>query len=298
MQSKTKMVTGAAVLSLLLIGVAPAIAESSQGSSASVILQMAQAAHDYAQNLLTIAQQHSIDVSKAQALISQGDQLLTQAQSELTSNPTQAAKDALQAMRDYRDAARSIQANLVDFVKDSFRTERLQSAIKRAQDRAADIEKLLDKVCSVSTAPQDVCTDAKNALAQATTDLQQASRMAPTDPSGAAKLLADAAKLLGQVHTDIAKLADSVKAERALDYIQNKLQGRLNEISQMIQKANLPPALLQQVQGQLSQAQTSLTSAISDFKAGNFAMGVHDAQQAMQLLQQIVSEIRASATHP
>ncbi len=292
MQSKTKMVTGAAVLTILLLGVAPAIAQSNQGSSASVIIQMAQAAHDYAQNLLNIATTQSVDTTKAQALITQGDASLATAQSEMSSNPTQAVKDALTAMRDYRDAAQYLQSKLVDSIRDANQAEQLQNAIQRAEERVKELQTIVDKACSSSTAPKDVCTEVQNDLAQATTDIQQASGMVSSDPSGAIKPLKDAAKLLEQVHADLAKLADSMKTQKAVDYVQNVLEKRLSEVKDKVQKANLDPTLLAQVQQQLDQAQSLLDKAVQDFKAGNFTTGVQDAQQAMQLLQQIVTEIR------
>ncbi len=311
MQSKTKMITGAAVLSLLLLGVAPAIAEpntpatttttateANLGSSASLIIQMAQAAHDYAQNLLAIAQQHSVDVSQAQALIGQGDQLVAQAQGELSSNPGQAAKDALQAMRDYRDAARSIQSKLVESIRDSYQTTELQNAIQRVQGKLNEIQAIVTKVCSASSAPQDVCSDAQGKLGQAATDLQQASTMVTSDPSGAAKLVMSVVQLVKEVHADLEKLVDSTKTQRAIDYIQNVLEKRLAEVQQKVQNANLDPTLAAQVQAQLTQVQSLLTSALQDFKAGNFSTGAHEAQQAMQLLQQVVTEVMQNTPHP
>jgi tetratricopeptide (TPR) repeat protein len=253
---------------------------------------MAQAAHDYAQNLLAIAQQHSVDVTKAQSLIADGDKLLAQAQGEVSSNPAEAAQDALKAMRDYRDAAQYLQSTLLDSIKDANLAEQLQNYIQRAQEMVKKLQTIVDKVCSSSTAPQDVCTEVQNDLTQATADIQQASGLVSTDPDGAMKLLKDAAKLLEQVHADLAKLADSAKTQKAIDYVQNELQKRLSEVKDMVQKANLDPTLAATVQGQLDHAQSLLDKAVQDFKAGNFTTGVQDAQQAMQLLQQIVKEIR------
>ncbi len=298
MHSKTKMVTGAAVLALLLIGVAPAIAASNQNSTTTLVIQMAQAAHDYAQNLLSIAQQHGVDVTRAQSLISQGDKDLAQAQNLVNSDPDQAAKYALSAMRDYRDAARNLQYNLVDLVRDATQEQRLREAIERHQERAKDLKTILDKACALASAPKDLCTEAQNDLATVTTDLQQASAKVSTDSDGAAKLIADASKLLGQTREDLAKIAQAIRTDRAIDYIQNVLQKRVDEVKEMAQKANLPPSVAQQVQQQLSQVQAGLTSAIQDFKAGNFKLGIHDVQQAMQLLHQIVTEIRQNTPHP
>jgi hypothetical protein len=311
------MLTGAAVLSLLLLGIAPAITAVSTTSTtstttttqapspaainaASVLIQMAQAAHDYANNLLTIAaaQQPPIDLTQASNLIAQGDQSLAQAKGELNSNPSLAVQDALKAMRDYKEAAQYLQSKVVESVKDSYQAERLQNAIQRAEEKVTDLQSIVTKACNTSTAPnapQDICTDATTSLTSAMSDLQQASTMAPTDPSGAAKLLGDAAKLIGKAHADIDKLADARKTEKAIDYIQNKLDKRIADVQAMVQKANLSPDLLAKVQGQLTQAQTLADQALQDIKSGNFSTGAHEAQQSMQLLQQIVSEIRQAS---
>jgi len=51
------------------------------------------------------------------------------------------------------------------------------------------------------------------------------------------------------------------------------------------------------LQTQIPQVQADLTAAKSAFQSGNFKTGISDIQQAMQLLQQIVTEIRAATPH-
>src|SRR3989441_9275624 len=116
MQSKRhSTIAGAAVLSLLLLGLVPVFAQSngpSQTDKATTIIQVARAAHNYAEQLVGIAKQHQGNATKAESLISQGDPLLSKAQSEVSTNTTLAIKDAMGAMYYYRGAAEYVQSAL------------------------------------------------------------------------------------------------------------------------------------------------------------------------------------------
>src|SRR5437016_9042171 len=113
MQSKRhSTIAGAAVLSLLLLGLVPVFAQSNdptQTDKATTIIQVAQAAHSYAEQLVGIAKQHQVNTTKAESLISLGDPLLSKAQSEVRTNATLSIKAAMTAMNYYRGAAEYIQ---------------------------------------------------------------------------------------------------------------------------------------------------------------------------------------------
>src|SRR5271169_5408247 len=121
MKSKPRtLIASAAVLSFLLIGIVPVVAQpnqNSQTSSAGALIQLAQAAQSYAGQLLTIAQKQGANVTAAQSLITQGNGLLARAQSVVSTNATQAGRDALGAMKDFRGAAESLQSGVVVSVK-------------------------------------------------------------------------------------------------------------------------------------------------------------------------------------
>ncbi len=122
------------------MGIVPVLAQpnqQSQTNSANTLIQLAQAAQGYAGQVLSIAQQQGVNVTKAQTLIAQGDQLLTKAQSEVSTNSTQAARDALGAMNAFRGAAQSLQSEVVVSVSIENQVHYLQTAIQRLQNRTS-----------------------------------------------------------------------------------------------------------------------------------------------------------------
>src|SRR5712691_13017623 len=71
MSKRHSRIAGAAVMSLLLLGLVPVFAQSnepSQTDKATIIIQVAQAAHSYAEQLVGIAKQHQVNTTKAESL--------------------------------------------------------------------------------------------------------------------------------------------------------------------------------------------------------------------------------------
>src|SRR5437870_11784279 len=98
MSKRHSRIAGAAVMSLLLLGLVPVFAQSnepSQTDKATTIIQVAQAAHCYAEQLVEIAKQHQVNTTKAEPLNSLHDPLLSKPQSDVSNNATLAIKDAM-----------------------------------------------------------------------------------------------------------------------------------------------------------------------------------------------------------
>ncbi len=302
MSKRRTTIAGAAVLSILLLGLIPVFAQATQPTptetdKASIIIQVATAARGYAEQLVSIAQQHQVNTTKADSLISQGDPLLARAQSEVGTNATLAIKDALGAMSDYKGAAQSVQSALAGSLESSNagKVEYLKDAIKRLQDKVDRLQAMLDKLCVSQNAASKACTDATADLASATSDLKQAtSLLSSSDPDiqSIVKLLKDAEQQLSKVYADIKQLADDQKADKAVSYIQDNLEKRLSKLQDEV--AKLDPSVAQQYKAQLDQAQSLLTSAIQDFKSGSFDAGVKDAKQATQIMQQVSEALRGA----
>jgi len=305
MMSKTRSVFATAALvsiPILLLGVSPILAQSSPSDQAAVAIQLAQAARAYAEQVVGIAQQHNVNVSQAQALISQGDQLLTKAQGEVSSNPSQATQDALGAMRDYHGAVQSLMSQFASLFQASTadKIARAKEAIARLQNRTALMQGMLTKLCGLPGASNATCADGQSNLSAALSDLSQASSLLSSpnpDFNTIISLVTDAMHHVYAAAADINNLATAAKEQKAIQYIQEYLEPRIAQLQQYAQQANLPPAILQQVQSLLSSAQSDLTSAIQAFQSGNFSAGVQYAQQAMQLMQQAALLIMQNASH-
>jgi hypothetical protein len=320
---KLNVVASIAVLSLLLLGIAPVFAQPNQSSAttessaatqsstttqtsttsqttsassnqASVLIALAQAAQNYVQQLITIAQGQGVGVSQAQSLLSQGTQSLTLAQSELSTNPTQAAKDALQAMTYFRSAAESVKS-AIQASNGSQEVAQLQATIQRMDGRATQLQAAITKACAVTGASASVCSDATSNLATATSDLSQATgdvAALPNPPTQAAiqaiqSLLTDAQNHLQQAYTDLGNLATNAREQQAVDMVQNVLLPFVTSLEQKVQSSNLGSAAVQQYEADLSQAQALLNSAITSFQSGNFANGLQQVQQANALVIQV-----------
>ena len=300
MSKRRTTIASAAVLSLLLLGLMPVFAQTSQSTlteKAVAIIQVAQAARSYAKQLVGIAQQHQVNTTRAESLITQGDPLLSQAQSEVSTNATLAIKDALGAMSDYRAAVQSVQSALASSFQSSTadQVEYLKYAIQRAENRTAQLQTVLTKLCSATNAPTSTCSDGKSNLSAATSDLAQASSLLRSNDANITSivgLVKDAMQHMSAVYADINQLANAYRAQVAVYYIQNLLEKQLSKLRDVV--GNLSSSAAQQYQPQLDQAQSLLTSAIQAFQSGNFDLGVNDAQQAMQLMQQVAHEVRGS----
>src|SRR3989454_6406259 len=161
MQSKRhSTIAGAAVLSLLLLGLVPVFAQSNdptQTDKATTIIQVAQAAHSYAEQLVGIAKQHQVNTTKAESLISLGDPLLSKAQSEVSTIAPLAIKDAMGAMHYYRGAAEYIQYALAgpsDHRTDDRKADQLaylRKEVHQAEARVDQLQTMLTKICSAQS---------------------------------------------------------------------------------------------------------------------------------------------------
>jgi cellobiose-specific phosphotransferase system component IIA len=309
MKSKpTTIIAGITVLALLLMGAAPVMASSNpppQTTQASALIQLAQAAQTYAQQVLAIAQKQGVNVANGTSLINQGDQLLTSAQSVLSTNSTQAAKDALGAMKDFRAAVNSLQSEVVVSVEIANQVQNLQTDLQRIQNRTNQFQTTVNKLCSNKNASASTCADANKNLGLASTDLTNAASQlkAITSTSTEAQikaissLLQDAQTNLQQVSTDINSLANDARSQQAITYVQNTLDPRVTQIQQQAQKANITSSQRTTILGQLGQAQSLLTSAVQSFQAGNFNTGVGQVNQATGLMLQALGEIQQDSGH-
>ncbi len=303
MHKRQTSIAGAAVISLLLLGLVPVFAQSnepSQTDRATTIIQVAQAARSYAEQLVGIAKQHQVNTTKAEYLISQADPLLSKAQSEVSTNATLAIRDAMGAMQGFRGAAEYIQSALMgpsEHRNDDRKADQLgylRKEVQRAESRTDQLQTVLTKLCSAQGASTSTCSDATSNLGTAKSDLDQAATLLRSDNANVTSVVSlfkDAQKHMSIVYTDINQLANARRAQEAINYIQNYLQKQLTKLQKVV--ANMSSSATQeQYQQQLTQAQTLLNSAIQAFQSGSFETGMHDAQQAMQLMQQVAQGIR------
>jgi uncharacterized protein YoxC len=309
MKSKpTTIIAGITVLTLLLMGAAPVVASSNpqpQATQASALIQLAQAAQTYAQQVLAIAQKQGVNVANGTALINQGDQLLSSAESVLSTNSTQAAKDALGAMKDFREAVNSLQSAVVVSVEIANQVEYLQNDLQRIQNRTNQFQTTVNKLCSNKNASVATCADANKNLGLAGTDLTNAASQLSTITSTSTEaqikaistVLQDAQTHLQQVSTDVNTLANDARSQQAITYVQNTLDPRVTQIQQQAQKANITSSERTTILGQLGQAQGLLTSAVQSFQAGNFNTGVGQVNQATGLMLQALGEIQQDSGH-
>ncbi|MDA4121781.1 MAG: hypothetical protein OK456_01220 [Thaumarchaeota archaeon] len=314
--SRTTRLASMAVLSLLLMGIAPVFAQTSQSTSttttttatttststhpspASVLISLAQRAQNYTEHLVTIAQGDGVNVSQAQGLIAQGSASLTLAQNELGTNNTQAAKDALQAMSYFKGAAESI--------RDSVQSNRaaeliadLQAGIQRLTNQTNRLQTIVTTACALPNASAALCAGANANLANVTSDLSQATSMIaalPNPPTNSSiqaiiTVLQGAMTHLQQAYSDVGQLAVGAREQRAIEQIQNTLLPGVTQLEQRIQNSNLSSGTIQQLETQLSQAQTLLNTAIGTFQSGNFTGGVQQVQQAMQEVKTVLGEL-------
>jgi len=304
---KMSDVAATAAVSILIFAfaISPALAQSSQTQSqqATFAVQMAEAAQSYAKNVVSIGQQHDVNVSQAISFVGEGDQLLAKAQGELGTNSTLAIRDALGAMKYYHAAVQSVISQAVTLFQEQSEAEmiaRAQRYVARLQNRTEYVGGVLAKACSVPGASNATCADGKNNLAEASTDLSQAATLLASpnpDLTEVKSLITGAIQHLQQAERDINQLATAAKAQQAIQYIQNTLEPRITQLQQYAQKANLSSSVLQQVNSLLSNAQTDLSNAIQAFQSGSFQTGVQDAQQAIQLMQQAATLIQENAHH-
>lgn len=329
MKSKlTTVIASAVVLSLLLLGTSPIVAlpgqqtSSTQSASsttssttsthstssqsnpaqtarAQALIQLAQAAQSYVQQVLSIAQSDKVNVTSAEAEITLGNQLLSAAQSVIGTNATQAAQDALGAMKDYKTAAETLQNEIVVSVTIPSQVQNLSNDIARLQNRTSQYQTAVNKLCSEANASASTCSDANTNLASASTDLSQALTQLNSITSSSTEsqikavdtLVQDASSALQKVATDINTLASAFQDEQGIEFVQTVLQPRLTQIEQLAQNAKLNSTQLQTINGQLSQAQTLLNSAVKSFQSGDFKTGTQDSTQATALMALVLQEI-------
>ncbi len=302
------IIAGTTVLALLLMGAVPVLAQSNpqpQTSPASALIQLAQTAQTYAQQVLAIAQKQGANVTKGTGLINQGDQLLTTAESVLSTNSTQAARDALGAMNDFRDAVQSLQSAVVVSVVVTNQVQYLQSDIQRIQNRTNQFQTTVNKLCSPKNASATTCSDANKNLGLATADLTNAasqlsgitSTSTEAQIQAISSLLQDAMSHLQLVSNDISALANDARSQQAISYVQNVLDPRVTQIQQQAQKANITSSQRTTILGQLGQAQSLLTSAVQSFQSGSFDTGVAQVNQATGLMLQALGEIAQDSGH-
>ena len=307
MTSKTKISTFAtiAALSLLFLGVTPALAQATQpqtSQQAAFAIQMAVAAQGYANNVVSTGLQHGLNVTQAQSLISQGDQLLSKAQGEASTNSTMAVQDALGAMKDYHLAVQNIMkeaANLFEEAQDA-QIARYQDLVSDLQGRVTLAQSVLTKACALQGASSITCTDGQANLAAASANLTQASTILGSQNANLTTvkaLISDATQHLTQAGQDISQLITQAKTQIAIDYVQNNLQPRISILQVYAQRANLTSSVMQQVQSLLSSAQTDLNSAVQAFQSGNYNGGVQSAQQGLQQMAQAALLIHQNANH-
>lgn len=298
MRTKTKaLVAGAILASLMFSGLVPALAAQSQQASppTTTVIQVAQAAQAYAQQILSIAKQNGVNVTKQQNLDTQGAQLLIKAQNETSSNADAAIRDALNAMNDFRDSAQSLQEQILGPILNSNdgQVAQMQDLIQRALNKTSELEAVVTKACGAQGAPTNICTDAKNNLDQARTDLTQASALLKsnqTDINGVQKLVKDAAQHLNQVSQDLNSLATSGRVEKAIELINSTLRPRLAQERQDVQKANLSTTQTQQLLGQLDQAQSLLNTAVQTLPT-DWNKGTQEVQQAVEIMTQVEQQL-------
>src|SRR5207247_8898689 len=159
--------------------------ETSQMDKATIIIQVAQAAHSYTEQLLGIAKQHQVNTTKAESLISLGDPLLSKAQSEVSTNATLAIKDAMGAMHYYRGAAEYIQYALAgpsDHRTDDRKADQLaylRKEVQHAEARADQLQTMLTKICSAQSSTTSGATTTTTTTTTTTSETTSACRHDP-----------------------------------------------------------------------------------------------------------------------
>jgi len=126
--------------------------------------------------------------------------------------------------------------------------------------------------------------------------LDQAATLLKSDNVNATSVISlfkDAQKHMSAVYADISQIAKARRAQEAIAYIQNYAEKQLAKLQQEVAKMN-SSATQQQYQQQLGQAQSLLDAAVQAFQSGDFDTGMHDARQAMQLMQQVAQGIRGA----
>jgi hypothetical protein len=307
MSKRLTTIASAAVLSLLLLGLVPVFAQPNQPSPTdrvTTIIQIAQAARTYAEQLVGIAQQHQVNTTKALNLIGQGDALLSKAQSEVSTNATLAVKDAIGAMQDYRGAAEYIQSALLagtsDHQVNDQKADQIQYLIRevqRAENRTTLLHTVLAKVCSTTqSASTSICSDAMTNLGTAKSDLDQALTVLKSDNANITSVISlfkDAQKHISVVYTDISQLVQARRAQEAINYIQNYVEKQLAMLQKEVANMTASPTQ-QQYQQDLTQAQSLLGSAVQAFQSGNFDSGMSFTKQAMQLIHEVAYGMRGA----
>ena len=318
MQSISKTVAGVVLLSLLIFGIAPALAQSSQkaetstistttttqsstpsSSQASLVIQLAQAAQNYAQQLITIALNHGINVTRPESVFAGGSLLLTSAENELEASPGNATRDALHAMADFRAVAAMVQTSVVISINWLQQVAALRSEAVRLGSATAALQFAFNRVC-MSASSVSTCADAQSNLEKAQADLSNATAqlaslsIPPTQAamSSIQSLLQDAETHLQVVYSDLKTLASNNEGQRAITFIQNTLLPQVAQLGQRIQNSNISAADKQQDEVQLGQAQTLLNEAVQLLQAGNFSAAIHQVQQATLIVFQVVNTFR------
>lgn len=307
------------MLSLLLIGMVPVLAQptpttttttttgstttttsqATTSATAQTLIQLAQAAQAYAQQVLSIAQAQAVNTTKAQALMTEGGQLLTGAQSAVGTNNTQAAKDALGAMKDFKQAAQLLQTEIVVTITIPSQVQALKDQVARLQNTTNRYQTTVNTLCAAQNASASTCSDARSNLALASAALTNATTMLKsiTSASTEAQLKAIATVVQGacadlqKVATDINTLTNAARDEKGVQFVQSVLDPRLTQIQQLAQNSKLNSTQLQTIDGQLTQAQGLLTSAVQSFQAGNFKAGTEQSAQATGLMVKALHEI-------
>jgi len=225
--------------------------------------------------------------------------LLSSAQSVIGTNATQAAKDALGAMKDYKSAAETLSSEILVSVTIPSQVQNLRNDIARLENRTSQYQTTVNKLCSEANASASTCSDAKSNLALASSDLSQASTQLNSITSSSTEaqikaidtLVQDASSALQKVATDINTLANAARDQQGIEFVQNVLQPRLTQIQQLAQNSKLNSTQLQTINGQLSEAQGLLSSAIKSYQSGDFQTGTQQSSQATALMVQVLHEI-------
>ena len=126
--------------------------------------------------------------------------------------------------------------------------------------------------------------------------MDQAATLLKSDNVNATSVISlfkDAQKHMSAVYADISQIAKARRAQEAITYIQNYAEKQLAKLQQEVAKMN-SSATQQQYQQQLTQAQSLLGTAVQAIQSGNFDTGMHDAKQAMDLMQQVAQGIRGA----
>jgi hypothetical protein len=264
------------------------------------VIQLAQAAQSYAQQLITIAQNHGLNVTRAQSVFAKGNDLLTSAENELGTSPGNATRDAFQAMADFHMVAALVQFSVVISINYVYQVAALRSEAERLGNQEAALQNALTRACSSTGSSTSACTDASSNLTAAQEDLSNATAQLaalPNPPtqaamSGIQSLLQAAQNHLQTVYSDLKTLASNSQGQKAIAFIQNTLLPQVTQLGQRIQNSNISAADKQQDGAQLSQAETLLNEAVQSLQSGNFSVAIRQVQQATQIVFQTANEFR------